>query len=102
MSGYLCGGGLPLDMFCTCLYVENMAVSKMVQIRHVPAALHRKLKARAAEAGMSLSDYLLAELRRVAERPTLDELVERLKAREPISTAIDSAGLVRAERDGRR
>ena len=46
-------------------------MSKMIQIRNVPDALHRRLKARAAEAGMSLSDYLLAELRRSAERPTL-------------------------------
>jgi plasmid stability protein len=42
----------------------------MIQIHNVPDALHRKLKSRAAVEGMSLSDYLLAELRRVAERPT--------------------------------
>jgi len=45
----------------------------MVQIRNVPDALHRTLKARAALAGMSLSDYLLAELRQLAERPSLEE-----------------------------
>ena len=37
-------------------------MSKMVQIRNVPDALHRKLKVRAADAGQTLSDYLLAEL----------------------------------------
>jgi plasmid stability protein len=46
----------------------------MIQIRNVPDALHRQLKSRAALAGMSLSDYLLNEIRQVAERPTLDEL----------------------------
>ena len=46
-------------------------MSKMIQLRNVPDALHRTLKARAAMAGMSLSDYLLAEIREVAERPTL-------------------------------
>jgi plasmid stability protein len=39
----------------------------MIQIRNVPEALHRKLKSRAALAGMSLSDYLLAELRQLAD-----------------------------------
>ena len=50
----------------------------MIQIRNVPDALHRKLKARAALAGMTLSDYLLAEIRRTAERPTRHELLQRI------------------------
>jgi len=50
----------------------------MIQLRNVPDGLHRTLKARAALSGMSLSDYLVAEIRRVAERPTLAELRERL------------------------
>ena len=41
----------------------------MIQIRHVPDPLHRELKSRAAQAGVSLSDYMLAELRRMAEVP---------------------------------
>ncbi len=49
----------------------------MIQIRNVPDALHRRLKSRAALAGMSLSDYLLGEIRSVAERPTLDAERER-------------------------
>jgi len=53
-------------------------MSKIIQLRNVPDALHRTLKARAALAGMSLSDYLLAEIRQIAERPTLAELRERL------------------------
>ena len=44
-------------------------MSKMVQIRNVPNALHRKLKTRAADLGQTLSDYLLAELERLAARP---------------------------------
>jgi len=55
----------------------------MVQIRNVPESLHRKLKARAALAGMSLSDYLLGELRRSAETPTREELLERIGRRVP-------------------
>ena len=49
----------------------------MVQIRNVPEALHRQLKSRAALAGMSLSDFLLSEIRQVTERPTIDELRAR-------------------------
>ncbi len=55
----------------------------MIQIRNVPDALHRKLKVRAAEAGMSLSDYLLAEVERVAAAMTPDEIKEQLRRLPP-------------------
>jgi plasmid stability protein len=74
-------------------------MSAMIQIRNVPDALHRRLKSRAALEGMSLSDYLLAELRRVAERPTLGELRERLERRPAAAPRIAPAQAVRAERD---
>jgi antitoxin FitA len=76
-------------------------MSKMIQLRNVPDALHRTLKARAATAGMSLSDYLLAEIKEIAERPTLAEIRERLHKRKPVAAEIDTALLVRTERDGR-
>ena len=76
-------------------------MSKMIQIRNVPDTLHRGLKARAAMAGMSLSDYLLAEIKEILERPTLAELRERLHSRKPVSAQIDTAGLLRQERDAR-
>jgi len=76
-------------------------MSKMIQLRNVPDTLHRGLKARAAMAGMSLSDYLLAEIKEIAERPTLEELRSRLHGRRPVSAIIDSARLVREERDAR-
>ncbi len=71
----------------------------MIQIRNVPAALHRELKSRAALAGMSLSDYLLREIRQVAERPTLDQLRARLDSRPPATLSLTPAEAVRAERD---
>ncbi len=86
-------------MRCTCNYVFHM--SKMIQIRHVPDALHRTLKARAAEAGMSLSDYLLAEARMIAERPTVEQMRERLRALTPLHTTESAADAVRAERNSR-
>ncbi len=76
-------------------------MGRMIQIRNVPDALHRSLKARAAMAGMSLSDYLLAEMRRIAQRPTPDELRERLRQRTPVTLPESAADAVRAERDAR-
>jgi plasmid stability protein len=73
----------------------------MIQIRNVPDALHRRLKSRAALAGMSLSDYLLNQLREVAKRPTLDELCARLERRSVITLPVEPAEAVGAERDGR-
>jgi plasmid stability protein len=71
----------------------------MIQIRNVPEALHRRLKSRAALAGMSLSDYLLSEIRQVAERPTIVELRARLRGRAETTPSISPADAVRAERD---
>lgn len=76
-------------------------MSKMIQLRNVPDALHRTLKARAAMEGMSLSDYLLAEIREIAERPTLAEMRERLHQRKPVTVQLDTARLVRKERESR-
>lgn len=73
----------------------------MIQLRNVPDALHRNLKSRAAMAGMSLSDYLLAEIKEIAEKPTLTELREQLHQRSPVSIQIDTARMVREERDSR-
>ena len=73
----------------------------MIQIRNVPDALHRRLKSRAALAGMSLSDYLLSEIREAAERPTVEELRARLKSRPELKLSISPAEAVRAEREGR-
>src|SRR3974390_951773 len=89
--------GFSLDMCSTCVYRFRM--STMIQIRNVPDALHRRLKSRAALAGMSLSDYLLNEIRRVAERPTLEEMRARLERRTGITPSVGPAQAVRAERD---
>ena len=67
----------------------------------MPDALHCTLKARAAMAGMSLSDYLLTEIKEIAERPTLAELRDRLRTRTAVTLSLDSARLVREEREAR-
>ncbi len=83
----------------TCTHAAPMP--KMIQLRHVPDELHRKLKARAALEGLSLSDYLLQEVRRVAERPTVAEIRQRLAERPPVVPRVPPAKAVRAERDRR-
>lgn len=93
------GVGNPVDMFLACEYVLDM--SKMIQLRNVPEQLHRRLKARAANEGVSLSDYLLEEIRCAAERPTLAELGERLQHRAKVTPKVSPAEAVRAERDRR-
>src|SRR5208282_2778317 len=88
-----------VDMCSTCSYVMNMPT--MIQIRHVPDPLHRKLKARAAHEGKSLSDYLLREIQRVAERPTLEEVKERLALLSPVNPRVPPARIIREERNSR-
>jgi len=74
-------------------------MSKMIQIRNVPDSLHRKIKARAAQSGMTLSDYLLAEIERTAALPTRDEMLARLHARSPVKLRSSAADIIRRERD---
>ena len=72
---------------------------KMVQIRNVPDALHRKLKVRAAASGQTMSDYLLAELERLAARPTRDEMLTRIHGRKRVTLKTLAAVVIRKERD---
>lgn len=69
-------------MFSTCVIIFHM--SKMIQIRNVPDDLHRRLKVRAAQEGMTLSDYLLSEIELVAKKPTMKEWLEKVGSREPV------------------
>ena len=79
-----------------CNYALRMPT--MLQVRNVPDELHRTLKARAALAGMSLSDYVLVELRRLAEQPTRAELRRRLAQRSQVLPHEEIAQAVAAER----
>jgi antitoxin FitA len=76
-------------------------MNKMIQIRNVPEKLHRDLKAKAARLGVSLSDYALKELRRAAKHASIDEILDELRAMEPVRPSIPAADLIRQERDSR-
>lgn len=86
----------------TCDNVNHM--SRMIQIRNVPDELHREAKARAAMAGMTLSDYLLREIERTLSLPTVDELLARLEkmpSPDITESPADALRAVRSERDAR-
>lgn len=70
-----------------------------VQIRDVPDEVRRTLKARAVASGRSLSQYLLDVLAREAQQPTLDELLDRVRARGTVDLGDTAQQLLRAERD---
>ncbi|MGJ5816238.1 FitA-like ribbon-helix-helix domain-containing protein [Paludibaculum fermentans] len=76
-------------------------MSKMIQVRDVPEAVHGTLKARAAREGMSLSDYIKRELERVAEQPTMREWLDRTRESKPIVGKKSAAQVIRALRDDR-
>ena len=73
----------------------------MLQVRRVPDALHRTLKARAAAQGLALSDYALAILRREASRPTREEMLQRFAAFSAVKTRESAVAIVRKGRQRR-
>jgi hypothetical protein len=74
---------------------------KMIQIRHVPDALHRKLKMRAAMQGTSLSEYLMKEIELIADQPTLQETLAEIAKLPPVAWGEPIAKTVRTLREGR-
>ena len=76
-------------------------MSKMLQIRNVPDGLHARLKVRAAYVGMSMSDYVLREIRRSLDRPTREEVFARIAGLPPIRLDPPPADILREDRNKR-
>jgi len=74
-------------------------MSSMIQIRNIPDELHRDLKVRAAQTGMTLSDYLLAELRALAVRPTMREWLASSEQWKSVKLEESPAAALAVERD---
>ena len=72
---------------------------KAIQIRNVPAAVHRRLVARAAQAGMSLSEFLLSEIVELAALPTDEEMLARLRTRKATTSTRSATAAIRKARD---
>lgn len=73
----------------------------MIQVRGVPESVHGTLKSRAAREGMSLSDFIKKELERVAERPTMQEWLDRTQQAKPIPAKRTAAQVIRELREER-
>ena len=71
---------------------------KAIQIRDVPDDVHAAVRARAAAAGMSMSEYLRAELLRLVARPTVAVVIARAQARHG---GASHEAIVRAIREAR-
>lgn len=76
-------------------------MATMVQIRNVPEELHRQVKARAALAGMSMSEYILQEIKKSLSRPTREELLDRLSRLPEAALEPPPAAVIRRERERR-
>lgn len=76
-------------------------MNRMVQLRNVPEDLHRRLKARAALAGMSMSEWLVREIEEILARPTRAELLDRIAALPPVTLSFSPADAIREARDQR-
>jgi len=84
-------------MWTACNHVQNM---KMIQIRNVPDELHRALKVRAAREGRTLSDLILSDLPRLAEKPSPEQVMSRIRSRSSVGGP-PASELIAAERDRR-
>ncbi len=78
-----------------------MSSVTMVQIRNVPVEFHRRLKARAAMEGMSMSDYIMREMKKSLDVPTRQEVLDRIRARALKVDSVNAAKIIRQERDSR-
>ena len=73
-----------------------------IQVKDVPDDVHATLRRRAAAAGQSLQEYLLAQLIEEARTPTLDEVLDRAGGRAGGRAGFKAAAkLVRTDRDRR-
>lgn len=74
-------------------------MAKTIHLRNVLEAVHKKLEVRAAEAGKSLSEYLLGEIEQIVLLPTVEEMAQRIAGRAPVKLKMSAAAAVRKERD---
>jgi hypothetical protein len=75
-------------------------MAKMIQVRHVPEDVHKRLTRLAQQSHMSLSDYLLTELQRASEQPAPAEILARLAKLRPVASRSAIVRALREEREG--
>lgn len=80
-------------------YFHTKRMKTMIQIRNVPEPLHRRVKARAAIEGVSMSRYILQAIERALARPSRQELLEAIRSQPEIRLDPPPADILREERD---
>ena len=76
-------------------------MTAMIQIRNVPEPLHRRLKIRAAEEGISMSQFLLREIERSLDRPRRQDVLEAIRNQPKVVLGETPAEVLYQERDSR-
>ena len=76
-------------------------MTTMIQIRNVPETLHRRLKARAALEGVSMSRFVLREIERALERPSRREWIEAIRSQPEVELDMSPADILRDQRNRR-
>ncbi len=76
-------------------------MATMIQIRNVPDVMHRRLKARAAMEGVSMSQYVMWAIERSLERPSRRELLASIRRQPELVVGVSPADVLCAERDAR-
>ena len=76
-------------------------MSTMIQVRNIPEGLQRRLKARAAMEGVSMSAYVRRLIERAVERPSRQEVLDALRALPPVETDVSAAEILREARGSR-
>jgi len=79
----------------------RFSMARRIELRDVPDDVHRKLEARAAQEGLSLPEYLLVEMKKIADRPTMAEMLERLASREVVNPRESAVDIIRENRNSR-
>ena len=77
-------------------------MAKTIQVRGVPAPLHRELTRRAKQARLTLTAYVQRILEREVAHPPAAEVFLRIAAREPVDLGMSAADLLRTERTKRK
>lgn len=76
-------------------------MNKMVQIRNLPEKTHRKLKARAASEGLTITDYVTRLITRDLEKPSIREWLKMVESRPKVHLDPPPEVLIREDRDSR-
>lgn len=76
-------------------------MNKMLQVRNLRPETHRKVKVRAAQEGVSVTDWVSRLIDRELMRPSMAELYAKLKTREPVHLSPSAADIIREQRDSR-